>query len=159
MCAPLCGSIYLISTFAKTRISFCVVIATGVVLPDPASSGAPRSSLRSHSPAPAACRTALPAVRSSAFPALNPLRHPNVNYLGAKVYSAVGRAILPAAAFRRLFCAMRESSEPQSPAESRRQPGLAAPQSGIAANTVLGTEPGGRKILSQGAQPWVQVAN
>ena len=30
--------------------------------------------------------------------------------------------------FRRLFRAARESSEPQSPAESRRQPGLAAPR-------------------------------
>jgi hypothetical protein len=34
----------------------------------------------------------------------------------------------PQPPFRRLFRAARESSEPQSPAESRLQPGLAAPR-------------------------------
>src|ERR1017187_7441778 len=44
--------------------------------------------------------------------------------------SIVGRAILPAAAFQAALSGNDRPSYPAGPAESRPQPGLAAPQSG-----------------------------
>jgi hypothetical protein len=71
------------------------------------------------------------------------------------VFSAVqssGRLVWGSAAlcgrFRRLFRTCASLRSPQAPAESRRQPGLAAPQSGGAATKKLFPKPGRKKHSS-----------
>src|ERR1035441_4528256 len=58
---------------------------------------------------------------------------PNATYFFRRRCSAfvVGRAILPAAAFQAAFSGRERAFARQRPAESRLQPGLAAPQFGL----------------------------
>jgi hypothetical protein len=94
----------------------------------------------------------------------SPQRRHSCRRFGPRAHFGCGSAALwggqscPQPPFRRLFRAVRESSEPQSPAESRRQPGLAAPQSGKPQPKSV-PEARRAKENSPGREPWVRIAN